>query len=292
MSFLSSVSAVANGASQIIRTYNNIRGSFDAISGAFDGGNVGTFSESGYTLEEYKRELFKAKINLDKLQHADVFKVEITRVEPYYDKEKSELITSMMKSISVVHDGLETQEDRVGSGYFNSHKGRQSGEIQGVFHEFKDGSVVDFLTKISSLNSLHGAIGGLGIGAAIGGVSQGIEAISGIASGLGATIPSGVSSVLNGLGAIGGLFNSGGALGNNKNQNIIPSNGTTLLPYQYYFRIKISNLVSDFSANRVYEMVVLEDDFILEGNLSTEYSTGEEQYLEVTATFKPIKSWR
>lgn len=287
MGFLSTVTSAITGTSQIVNTYNNIRDDYNTLTDVFDGGGVGTFSKSGLSVEEYKRELREAKINLEKLQHMDVFKVEIVRVEPYYDTKKSEVITSMMKSVSIVHDGVETQEDRVGSGYINWHKGRQSGEVQVVFYEFQDGSVVDFLTKVSPLNSLEGSLDDLGIGASIRGLSSTIDTVTNIANKYGASIPN--------IGAtLGGLFGSSGSggVGSNKNGNIIPSDGTTLLPYEYYFKIRVSNMRSDLITNTVYETIVLEDDFILDGNLSEEYATGDEQYLEVSATLKPIKSWR
>ncbi|MFT7880428.1 MAG: hypothetical protein ABXS91_08550 [Sulfurimonas sp.] len=279
----------------MIKEYQNTRESFNLYADAFADNDIGTFSKSGLSVDEYRKELLKTKANLEKLQHADVFKVSIVRVEPYYDVQKSEIITSMMKSVSITHDGVETQEDRVGSGYINWHKGRQSGEIQAVFHEFQDGSVIDFLTKISNKNTLDGTRESLSIGNTIRGVAtdidRGINAFNSINAIAGNSIKpiGGIGTTVNGvLGAIG----SGGATAGNKNGNIMPSDGTTLLPYDYYFKITISNLNVNHFNNTISETIVVDDEFIIEGNVSQDYATGNEEYLEVSATFKPIKSWR
>lgn len=299
MGFLATISSAINGAEQIVRTYNNVRANYDTLVSAFDNSDVGMFYQSGMTLNEYKKALLDTKVNIEKLQHSDVFKVEISRVAPYYDIQKSRIITSMMKSVSVVYDGLETQEDKVGTGYINWHKTKTSGEIQAVFHEFQDGSVVDFLTRVSPLNALSGAIDEVGIGGAIRGVeykiNQGLNtynAISGALNSIAGTNFKSAGSSITGILGLDGLLGNGSSPMNNKHGNIMPSDGTTLLPYEYYFRIKISNMRADLASNSVYETVVLDDDYILDGNVSEDRSTGDEAYLEVNATFKPIKSWR
>lgn len=296
MSFLSTVTASLNGAGELVRTYNNIRNYFDTSPDVFNKSDPGTFSKSGLSVEEYKREILKTKANLEKLQHADVFKVVISRAEPYYDTKKSEIITSMMKSISITHDGIETQEDRIGSGYINRQKAIQSGEIQAVFHEFQDGSVLDFLTKISPLNSLEGTYDDINIGASLRGVAtkieKGINLFNETNAVLGSPIKplSNIGATLNN--AIGGVLGSGGGAYGNKNGKILPSDGTSLLPYEYYFKIKVITMDIDLVNNRVGETVIVDDDFVLEGSISQDFATGTEEYEEITATFKPIKSWR
>ncbi|NOR58051.1 MAG: hypothetical protein GQ474_05960 [Sulfurimonas sp.] len=287
MSMFSSLSTVVS-AGQTIKTFRNIRDDFDNIGDVLNGSAVGTFSKSGLTDAQYKKSLLDHKQRIEELQHADVFRIDIQRVEPFYDREKSEQIVSMVKSVTIVHDGLETEETRMGSGYFNWHKGRQSGEVQAVFHEFEDSSTMDFLTRVSAKNVLSGKAVDLKLQDSLRGLRRPISAVQRLAGGIGIQIPNIGATI----GALGSSIGGGSSVGQGKHGNIMPSDGTTLLPYEYYFRIRVSSITNDLVNNQMIESVVLEDDFIIDGNVSQEYSTGDERYLELSVTFKPIKSWR
>ncbi len=295
MSFLSVLGTLNQGA-RIVTSLKRLSDDAQDLFGNLSDG-TDTFPHTGLSQDGVKRQLQRDKVNIEKLQHADVFFAEINRVEPYFDREKAKEINSMLSSVSIVHDGLEVQEDKVGSGYFNWHNGSQSGEIQATFHEFKDGDVLDFLTKVSSQNALSGLLDDVGIGASL----RGIEGTLGVANNL-VNQAGSISKDLFGtgfnanfdLGGIGALFggsSSGGGVGSGKGGRIMPSDGTFLLPYQYYFRIRIAHIISDIETNMVYAKTIIEDDYLLEGSPSQEYSTGDERYLQVGATFKPIKSW-
>ncbi|WP_294958817.1 hypothetical protein [Sulfurovum sp.] len=252
----------------------------------------------GLSLDDAKKQLMIDKVNIEKLQYADVFYAEINRMAPYYDLEKAKTINSMLSSISIVHDGLETQEDKVGSGYFNWHVGAQSGEIQATFHEFEGGDVVDFLTKVSSQNALGGIANDFGAGTTLNAVGSTVDKVNSMLHQAGNISKRITGSDITGgldLGGIssllGGGSSSGGGIGSGKDGAIMPGDGTFLLPYQYYFEIKISHIVSDPNTGMAYRKIIIEDDYLLDGSPSQEYSTGDERYLEVSGTFKPIKSW-
>lgn len=67
-------------------------------------------------------------------------------------------------------------------------------------------------------------------------------------------------------------------------EDIIPTNGTYLLPYEYYFNIKIIHYKDGVN--------LLSDDYILTANFSHEYQAGEAEFQQIEATFCKIKSWK
>lgn len=289
-----SVLGTINQGAKIVTQFKSLSREAQDLFGSFTNG-TDMFPASGLDKEGMKRQLQREKQAIDKLQYADVFVANINRVEPYFDLEKAKVINSMVKSVSIVHDGFETQEDRIGSGYFNWHKGMQSGEVQVVFSEFKDGDVMDFLTKVSSQNAISGLMEDVGVGSSI----RGVDATLGKANSL-VSQASNISKAFGGaefatnfgLGEVGALFGgTGGGVGSGKNGNIMPSDGTCLLPYQYYFKIQIQHIISDSETNTVYVKTIIDDDYILDGSPSQEYATGDERFLEISASFKPIKSW-
>lgn len=293
MSILSVLGTINQGA-KIVTQFKSLSREAQDLFGSFTNG-TDMFPASGLDKEGMKRQLKREKQTMDKLQYSDVFVANINRVEPYFDIEKAKEINSMVTSVSIVHDGFETQEDRIGSGYFNWHKGMQSGEVQVTFSEFKDGDVLDFLTKVSSRNAISGLMDDVGVGSAIRGVDATLGKVNSLVNQAGniskAFGGAGFDTNL-GLGEFGAIFGgTGGGVGSGKNGNIMPSDGTCLLPYQYYFNIKIQHIVSDSISNTVYVKTIIDDDYILDGNPSQEYSTGDEKFLEISASFKPIKSW-
>jgi len=72
--------------------------------------------------------------------------------------------------------------------------------------------------------------------------------------------------------------------------DIFPTDGTFLLPYDYYFRIEITHYKSSLPTPK--HTILLEGDYILSNNFPHEYQAGEEELQMVDATFKPIKSWK
>jgi len=295
MSFMSVIGTLNQGA-KVIRALRRIGHDVDTLKNSI--GDLSEYQQSGYTQKGIQEQLKENKITFEKLQHSDVFFASIERVEPYYDPEKARLINTMLSSISIVHDGIEIKEEKYGSGYFNWIAGIQAGEIQATFNEFKENDILDMLTKVSNKNALSGVLDDVGIGASIRGVETTVNRVGGIVEQVGgmANALSGMKSIghaLSGFG-IGSILGGGtaGGVGSGKNGNIMPSDGTLLLPYQYYFRIRISHIIADSNTKTAYEDVVIDDDYILEGSPSQEYTTGDEKYLQTSATFKPIKSWK
>ena len=296
MSITSIIGTINDGA-KVVTSFVRLSDDIQDLFGGSDGG--GTYSAN---LEEVKKQIQTDKITIEKLQYADVFLAKINRIAPFYDSESASIINSMLQSISIVHDGLETQEDKVGGGYFNWHVGIQAGEIQATFSEFEQCDVVDFLTKMST-GSLSNSSNGV-----FDGVSSAINSINGAVNTANSIITQAgnISSALGGdsfsgainLGVAGDAMNMVGSLiggttggvGSGKGGRIMPSDGTLLLPYEYFFEISIIHLIIDPISGTVTEKVVIQDDYILDGSPSQEYSVGDERYLEITATFVPIKS--
>jgi hypothetical protein len=82
---------------------------------------------------------------------------------------------------------------------------------------------------------------------------------------------------------------------------IIPTDGTHLLPYDFYFFIEVTHQSSDMRDGLLQKALDLifdtEDkksisgEFIIEGNLEQGYVAGEPDWQTITATFKRLKSW-
>lgn len=239
------------------------------------------FKKSGLSIEDMKKRLIQDSYNIEKVQHADTFLFEIARMAPAYDSMKSMVISSLVQQVDIVSNGVETEEVRVGTGFLNLQKAIQGGEVQVTFREFQDGDTEDFLTKTSSKNFLDGAM------------SDPLGTIATIGSGIMQATASGSAMPLfQAVGSIFGFgFGGGGFYSGNKDGSIMPTDGTHLLPYDYYFKIKMSHLVRG-ADGMTHAAVVLEDDFILDGNPSKTYDTSGEAHLTISATFKPITSFR
>lgn len=295
---ITSIIGTVNDGVKVVTSFVRLADDIQDLFGGSDGS--GRYSAN---LENVKTQIQTDKITIEKLQYADVFLARINRMAPYYDNESAEIINSMLTSISIVHDGFETQEDKVGGGYFNWHVGVQAGEIQATFSEFEQCDVVGFLTKIGT-GSLSSSSGGVldSVSSAIGSINSAVDTANSIITQAGD-----ISSALGGesftgaidLGEAGDAMNmvgsliegtTSGGIGSGKGGRIMPSDGTLLMPYEYYFEISIVHLIIDPISGSVTEKIVIQDDYILDGSPSQEYSTGDERYLEVSATFKPIRS--
>ncbi|MGW8169640.1 MAG: hypothetical protein ACWGHH_06515 [Sulfurovaceae bacterium] len=303
MDFWNIVNTVNNFIDSGTRVYNAInssKSSIEEIIDKFEGGECkGAFLQSGMGKRKMQQHLRDQDHNARELQHSDIFLLNIQRQAPSYDMEAANKITSMVENINVIFDGAEIQSDAVGIGYYNWLTAIQSGEMQVVFREFKKGEVIEFLTKYGTNNTSTGSLFNRT------GLMDGIEQISNITN-----IANNAVQQIGGIfdmagnfaqtanGLVGSLNNNMGRLlgaGTNskgKNGNIIPSDGTCLLPYDYYFRIKLSHIVVDERLMLSREKIIIEDDYLLDGNISLDYATGDENFLKVNATFKPIKSWR
>ena len=296
---VSLVNAVQRGVG-LYKEYKSIKYSFEDVFDPFNSSSVSEmFDKSGLSTEQIKTRLIQDSENMERLKHAGVFQFEIQRVEPYYDKDKSKIISSMVKQVDIITDGMEVEEKKIGSGYLNTHVGMQSGEISVTFFEFEEGDVLDFLTKISDQNTLTGLAEDLGVGSSFNALGQKIEDVKeltrdvnrglGLVNGLVGSslqLPQSISGFLGGAGDFVSMFTD------NNHGNILPTDGTFLLPYEYYFSIKMSHLIRDRKTNMSYEKIIVQDDYILDGNVSVSYATDNEGYLEATANFKPIKSFR
>jgi len=294
---------LVNTANQITGVYNQYKTvghSFNDVFDMFSSSSVSEmFDKSGLSMEAIRRRLDQDILNIDRLKHSDTFFFEIHRVAPYYDREKSSVISSMVKQVDYVSDGIELEEKKIGSAYINARNGTQSGEMSVTFHEFEDGDVLDFLTKISPQNTLTGLASDLGlqstfnalgqkIGKAknlIGNVNKAFSLTNAIV-GTNLSMPLGLSQALGGVGDFVNQFTE------NNHKNIMPTDGTYLLPYDYYFQIKLSHIVRDRNTGMSYEKIIVNDEYLLDGNISFSYTTGEEAYLEANATFKPLKNFR
>lgn len=289
MSIFTSVVGTINNGSRVITQFKRLSDDFQNLASSLIDG-VDTYVQSGLSPDGMKKQIAKDKANLERLQHADVFLVSINRIMPYFDMERAGVINSMIQSVSIVHDGYTTQEDKIGSGYYNWHIGTQSGEIQVTFNEFKQGDVIGFLTKMGEGSPVQGALDAVGlgdIGRAINGITGTVNTVNSLISQAGA-----ISGALGGNPFSGAIdLGLGVVMGGEKGDKIIPSDGTFLLPYEYFFNIKVSHIVADPISDTVYEETIIEGDYILDGSPSQEYSVGDERYLEISATFKPIKSY-
>lgn len=289
-------SGLYNEFRNIKTSFNDVKSIFDGVSNSFGGENCsGAFMQSGYNTKTYKDKLREAQDNAKDLQHADVFLFQIHRAAPYFNMEQSHKISTLAKSVNIQLDGAENQEDKIGSGYYNWRSGTTSGQIEVTFYEFKEANVISFLTKISKeKDPIAGLLQNSGIAGAINSgislahkIENSINVIGGLfdkpsLSSIGGT----VNKLLGGLGISQSQYNG------NKNENIIPSDGTFLLPMDYYFEIKMSHVFKNKILNMTSEKVIIEDKYIIDGNIGINYETGDERFVEITATFKPMKSWR
>ena len=179
-------------------------------------------------LTKYQYLLFNAKRN-------NQFKVSIFRASPDFDTETSIKITDTIQEVSIIHDGISTNETQIGNAILNTHGVKQSGELQITFVETKDNDVVKFLT-------LH-----------------------------------------------------------EDGTPIIPTDGTHLLPYDFYFYIEVTHQSTDMYDGLIDSAVSwlfgggdsksMKGEFILDGNLEQGYVAGEPELQTITATFKKLRTW-
>jgi hypothetical protein len=144
-------------------------------------------------------------------------------------------ITDLIKEVSIIHDGIETEETQIGNAVINTHGVKQAGEISITFTESKDGDVLKFLTQ------------------------------------------------------------------HDDGTPIIPTDGTSLMPYDFYFHIEVTHSSSDMYDKLIDSAVSLlfgggdtkslKGDFIIDGNITQNYVAGEPELQEIQATFKKLRSW-
>lgn len=232
------------------------------------------FAPNGMSYEQMRSSMLSAHENLENTQHADVFHFEIIRQAPSFPAEKSLVISAMVTGVEVTSYGLNAEEVAVGSTFYNELKDVQGGEVQVTFLESKNGDVRDFLTKRVATDIKS-------VGSAMANLRNGISIAQGLGNALGIN-----TGALGQVGSVLNMFGSGGA---RYGENIMPIDGTYLLPYDYYFSIKVSHLVR--VDKQTVEKVMLAGEFILDGGINTGYTTGDERYLTTSATFKPLQGW-
>lgn len=232
------------------------------------------FAPNGMSYEQMQSSMLSAHENLENTQHADVFHFEVIRQAPSFPAEKSLVISAMVTGVEITSYGLNAEEVAVGSTFYNELKDVQGGEVQVTFLESKNGDVRDFLTKrvATSIKSS---------GSAMANLQNGISTAQRVGNIFGADTSA--------LGQVGEILNILGTGGARYGENIMPVDGTYLLPYDYYFSIKVSHLVR--VDKQTVEKVMLAGEFILDGGISTGYTAGDEQYLTTSATFKPLQGW-
>ena len=70
-------------------------------------------------------------------------------------------------------------------------------------------------------------------------------------------------------------------------EDIYPTDGSCMLPYEYYFHVEIKHYISPKKTTKL-----LSEDYNLSGTFSHDYQAGDEELQMIEATFKPIKSWK
>lgn len=262
MSF--SISGIMSGGGRLSSIKSSIMPSGGVSSGVgVVGGAYEPFKELGLTLAQYKEHLAKVKSLQSSLAWQDLFRVDLVRLAPKYPIEKSKSLCEFIQSIEITHDSFDTEEVQVGSGYMNTYSGLTSATISITFNEFKGGDVYNFLTTNDSNNSKE-----LGKAPTLSGGANKIEVGTNLVNQLlGTSLPK--------IGANDGI--------------IIPSDGTYLLPYEYYFNLKLYRVF--FDQNTIAEAVVYEGNVILEGNISQSFSVGDSALSTIQANFKPMQSF-
>lgn len=174
-----------------------------------------------YTPDEIESIIQDEIANFNDLQDSTMFVLDIQRINPTYDFIKAKNISLMAKSVEVTSNGYSYERIGIGSSFENIIDEIQQGNISISFHEFKQGYVMDFLTKYDG-------------------------------------------------------------------EDIIPKDGTVLLPYDYYFKIKVSVLEN---INGVRKTRTIVDDFYYLDNaptLSFERDS-ESTFQKIQANFMPLK---
>jgi len=285
MSLFTSIAELAGGAYGLSRSAQSItrqaaRTGFSKI----ENGKAGRcpaieemFTVNGMSYEQMQQAMLDAYDNLENTQHGDVFHFEIVRQAPTYPTEKSLIISSMVTEVEITSAGINAEEVIVGSAFYNELKDAQSGEVQVTFLESKQGDVRDFLKKrvTTDLQSIGSGVSKLQDNIAM---AQRVGNVFGMNT-----------SPLKNIGGVLGSFSNKAGRSAKFGDDIMPIDGTYLLPYDYYFSIKLSHLIR--VGSETVEKIMLSDDFILDGGTNTGYTTGDERYLTTSATFKPLQGW-
>lgn len=261
-----------NTATGIVQTYKNLRGIYDDATEATNfilgSGDHRLFKQSGRSVAETQQDIVDMRGDVERLSHKGIFYVEIERVAPAYSSNRAAQISRRIQSVSITHEGYESQEVNVGSAYYNHITGTQSSSLDITFLEFNQGYVMDFLTRVSPMN-IDGIDSGIESEVAMYGLKLAKEYIPSISSAM-------------------SLFGVGDRVGLGE---ILPRDGTFLLPHDWYFRIKVYTVENDYNNKIQKRNYVVNDDFLLEGSPSTSFGVGDDGFRELQANFKPLKSW-
>ena len=220
--------------------------------------NFEAFSNLGVSSSEMEYRVKEDKLLMERLAFSDVFRVEIYREAPTYSLGKSILLSRMIQTISITEDAINNTEEEVGSGYMNRFDGVTSGDVQITAFEFKQNDWYDFLTQISPRN---------------------FASLTDLPK-IGNTIRVG-SKIAEALGYRGKV----------KQGAILPTDGSYLLPKDYYFRIKVYNVEIDQVTKARLENVVIDREYVLDGAVTREYDADNLGFMKISASFKPLMSF-
>jgi hypothetical protein len=211
-----------------------------------------------------------AKIKLQKeLEDRKAFEsninVQVQRLAPNYSPSKAKILDELITSVSITTDSLNWTDSPHGSTVSSHFEGVDKGEVQVTWWDLTRNDIIDFLTMISPRNQL--GINDLPF------VNKTIKAAE--------TIAKMVKNYSNLSVPI--LADS-----EEETKPILPTDGTYLLPKEYYFSIKIQNVELDRFSGVKSRTIILDGEYRLTGALDMSRDVGSEEWAKVTATFKPL----
>lgn len=212
----------------------------------------------------YYRHIAEFKQAMHNNQFKDQFKLDIIREAP----SNLYLNPYFVKAFTINYEGFSVEASKLGTVNFSQIVGVEPLSVNVVFREKARDEIIKFLlfndngypTLTNNFNATN--------------IGHMITSVMG-----GNFVNNAIHYVENALfgNVLSGLFG---------NSNYIPpTDGTFLLPYEWYFHLTAYSLDERWSP-----LQILEGDFIIEGAVEKDFSTDDANWQEVAVTFKPIQS--
>jgi hypothetical protein len=217
------------------------------------------FNRIGMTAREVLESLKAFKLIEDRFNTGDVFTCSIQRIAPEYSPQKAMILSKLIVAFEYTQESLESEDTPVGALQTSHYIGSTIPTLSLTFLDLKRNDIVDFLTMISPRNFL-GIDDIPTIGKSIRGVSK-LFAVNKIAK----------------------LLDGG------ETRPILPTDGTYLLPYEYYFKIRIERVELDHITGQKLPTVILDKDMKLDGSISVEGDFENANFTKVVANFKELQ---
>ena len=223
------------------------------------GDDFNMFNKIGMSAYEVVAKLKAFKLIEDRFNTGDFFTVTIQRIAPEYSPQKAMIVSQLITAFEYNRESLDSEDTPIGALQTSHYIGSTIPTLSLTFMDLKRNDILDFLTMISPRNFL------------------GIDD-----SPLGAKAIRGLSK----LAVVNNLIKSdiGG-----ETRPILPTDGTYLLPYEYYFKIKIERIELDSTTGQKLPTLILDKDMKLDGSISVEGDLENAEFTKIVANFKVLQ---